>query len=220
MHLKGVLIGYARVSTLDQNLTLQRDAPTVAGCTKLFVEQISVMVLERPALRDALEFARARDTVVVWKLDRLARSMSQLIETLEALRAEKHRLSESDESARHDDAAGTACLSPVRRSRGIRARPDPRAHFGGAGRREAVGAHGRPTGETHRRRPRRGDDAVSGPRHRRCRGCRARRSIYRDALSLFACRADDARAGYCTAEIRPLTVCTQSCIIRLWGLNE
>ena len=86
MHPKGVLIGYARVSTLDQNLTLQRDALTAAGCTKLFVEQMSGMVLERPALRDALEFARADDTIVVWKLDRLARSMSQLIETLEALR--------------------------------------------------------------------------------------------------------------------------------------
>jgi Resolvase, N terminal domain len=68
----GVLIGYARVSTLDQNLTLQRDALTAAGCTKLFVEQMSGMVLERPALRDALEFARAGDTIVVWKLDRLA----------------------------------------------------------------------------------------------------------------------------------------------------
>ena len=54
-HPQGVLIGYARVSTLDQNLTLQRDALTAAGCTKLFVEQMSGMVLERPALRDALE---------------------------------------------------------------------------------------------------------------------------------------------------------------------
>ncbi len=60
LHPKGVLIGYARVSTLDQNLTLQRDALTAAGCTKLFVEQMSGMVLERPALRDALEFAAAR----------------------------------------------------------------------------------------------------------------------------------------------------------------
>ncbi len=86
IHPKGVLIGYARVSTLDQNLALQRDALTEAGCTKLFVEQVSGAVLDRPALRDALEFARAGDTVVVWKLDRLARSMKQLIETLETLR--------------------------------------------------------------------------------------------------------------------------------------
>src|SRR5271167_958929 len=86
LHPHGVLIGYARVSTLDQNLTLQRDTLTAAGCTKLFVEQMSGMVLDRPALRDALEFARAGDTIVVWKLDRLARSMKQLIETLETLR--------------------------------------------------------------------------------------------------------------------------------------
>jgi len=86
IHPKGVLIGYARVSTLDQNLALQRDALTEAGCTKLFVEQVSGAVLDRPALRDALEFARAGDTVIVWKLDRLARSMKQLIETLETLR--------------------------------------------------------------------------------------------------------------------------------------
>jgi DNA invertase Pin-like site-specific DNA recombinase len=86
IHPKGVLLGYARVSTLDQNLALQRDALTEAGCTKLFVEQVSGAVLDRPALRDVLEFARAGDTVVVWKLDRLARSMKQLIETLETLR--------------------------------------------------------------------------------------------------------------------------------------
>ncbi len=86
IHPKGVLIGYARVSTLDQNLALQRDALTEATCTKLFVEQASGAVTDRPALRDALEFARAGDTIVVWKLDRLARSMKQLIETLETLR--------------------------------------------------------------------------------------------------------------------------------------
>ena len=86
IHPKGVLIGYARVSTLDQNLALQRDALTEAGCTKLFVEQMSGAVLDRPALHDVLEFARAGDTIVVWKLDRLARSMKQLIETLETLR--------------------------------------------------------------------------------------------------------------------------------------
>src|SRR5271165_1252824 len=72
VHPNGVLIGYARVSTLDQNLTLQRDALTEAGCTKLFVEQVSGAVSDRAALRDALEFARAGDTIVVWKLDRLA----------------------------------------------------------------------------------------------------------------------------------------------------
>ena len=83
---KGMLLGYARVSTLDQNLALQRDALTEAGCGKIFNEQISGAVADRPALREALEFARSGDTLVVWKLDRLARSMKQLIETIETVR--------------------------------------------------------------------------------------------------------------------------------------
>jgi DNA invertase Pin-like site-specific DNA recombinase len=58
---KGVLIGYARVSTLDQNLNLQRDALTEAGCTKLFVETISGAVADRPVLSDALTLACAAE---------------------------------------------------------------------------------------------------------------------------------------------------------------
>jgi len=86
VHPTGMLIGYARVSTIDQNLALQRDALTEAGCGKIFTEQMSGAVADRPALHDALEFARGGDTLVVWKLDRLARSMKQLIETIEKLR--------------------------------------------------------------------------------------------------------------------------------------
>jgi predicted site-specific integrase-resolvase len=65
---KGMLIGYARVSTIDQNLALQRDALTEAGCGKIFTEQLSGAVADRPALREALEFARSGDTLIVWKL--------------------------------------------------------------------------------------------------------------------------------------------------------
>src|SRR4051794_34746028 len=83
---KPMLLGYARVSTVDQNLALQRDALTEAGCAKIFTEQMSGAVTDRPALYDALEFARSGDTLIVWKLDRLARSMKQLIETVETLR--------------------------------------------------------------------------------------------------------------------------------------
>src|ERR1700756_1754253 len=83
---KPMLLGYARVSTVDQNLALQRDALTEAGCTKIFTEQMSGAVADRPALHDVLEFARSGDTLIVWKLDRLARSMKQLIETIENLR--------------------------------------------------------------------------------------------------------------------------------------
>jgi DNA invertase Pin-like site-specific DNA recombinase len=83
---KPMLLGYARVSTVDQNLALQRDALTAAGCTKIFTEQMSGAVRDRPVLHDALDFARSGDTLIVWKLDRLARSMKQLIETVESLR--------------------------------------------------------------------------------------------------------------------------------------
>jgi DNA invertase Pin-like site-specific DNA recombinase len=83
---KPMLLGYARVSTVDQNLALQRDALTEAGCARVFTEQMSGAVTDRPALHDALEFARSGDTLIVWKLDRLARSMKQLIETVETLR--------------------------------------------------------------------------------------------------------------------------------------
>src|SRR3954468_10719690 len=86
---KPMLLGYARVSTVDQNLALQRDALTEAGCAKIFTEQMSGAVKDRPALHDALEFARSGDTLIVWKLDRLARSMKQLIETVETLRVRR-----------------------------------------------------------------------------------------------------------------------------------
>ena len=82
-----MLIGYARVSTVDQNLALQRDALTEAGCANIFTEQMSGAVADRPELREALKFARSGDTLVVWKLDRLARSVKQLIETVEKLRS-------------------------------------------------------------------------------------------------------------------------------------
>jgi DNA invertase Pin-like site-specific DNA recombinase len=81
-----MLIGYARVSTADQNLALQRDAITEAGCGIIFIEQMSGAITDRPALHDALECARSGYTLIVWKLDRLARSMKQLIGTVEQLR--------------------------------------------------------------------------------------------------------------------------------------
>jgi|TARA_B100001105_G_scaffold254910_1_gene252150 DNA invertase Pin-like site-specific DNA recombinase len=80
-----MLVGYARVSTIDQNPELQLDALTAAGCEKVFVEKASGAQRDRPELAAALAYARKGDTIVVWKLDRLARSMRQLIETIEGL---------------------------------------------------------------------------------------------------------------------------------------
>ena len=74
-----MLIGYARVSTQDQNLDLQIDALTKAGCQKTFDDKISGSRTERPGLTKALEMLREGDTLVVWKLDRLGRSVKNLV---------------------------------------------------------------------------------------------------------------------------------------------
>jgi DNA invertase Pin-like site-specific DNA recombinase len=80
-----MLIGYARVSTRDQNYELQLDALEAAGCSKTFEEKLSGAQRDRPELKAALDYVRPSDTLVVWKLDRLARSLKQLIETVEML---------------------------------------------------------------------------------------------------------------------------------------
>ena len=75
-----MLIGYARVSTQDQNLDLQIDALTKAGCKKLFQEKMSGSRAARPEFSKALEALREGDTLVVWKLDRLGRSVKNLVD--------------------------------------------------------------------------------------------------------------------------------------------
>ena len=80
-------IGYARVSTEDQHVDLQLDALTQAGCQRLFCEKVSGAGHQRPELLRMLEQLRAGDTVVVWKLDRLARSTRDLLATVETIRA-------------------------------------------------------------------------------------------------------------------------------------
>jgi DNA invertase Pin-like site-specific DNA recombinase len=82
-----MLVGYARVSTQEQTPTLQLDALKNAGCERTFVEMASGAQRDRPELMAALSFMRDRsdDVLVVWKLDRLARSLKQLIETVEDL---------------------------------------------------------------------------------------------------------------------------------------
>jgi DNA invertase Pin-like site-specific DNA recombinase len=78
-------VGYARVSTQEQDAEMQRVALREAGCERLFEETASGAQRDRPQLAAALEYLRSGDTLVVWKLDRLARSLKQLIETVEML---------------------------------------------------------------------------------------------------------------------------------------
>jgi DNA invertase Pin-like site-specific DNA recombinase len=79
-------IGYARVSTLDQNLNLQIQALKKVGCKKIFREKVSGSSQERPEFQRMLDQLRHSDTVIVWKLDRLARSTRDLLETMETIR--------------------------------------------------------------------------------------------------------------------------------------
>jgi DNA invertase Pin-like site-specific DNA recombinase len=79
-------IGYARVSTLDQNLDLQMQALRKAGCKKIFREKVSGASPERPEFQRMLDQLRSGDVVIVWKLDRLARSTRDLLETMETIR--------------------------------------------------------------------------------------------------------------------------------------
>lgn len=72
-------VGYARVSTDDQDLSLQLDALQSAGCTKIFRDTASGAKADRPGLTQALDYVRPGDTLVVWRLDRLGRSLTQLI---------------------------------------------------------------------------------------------------------------------------------------------
>ena len=75
-------IGYARVSTYDQNLDLQKNALNEANCKKIFVDKIGGAKAERPGLESALEYLREGDILVVWRLDRLGRSLKHLIELI------------------------------------------------------------------------------------------------------------------------------------------
>jgi DNA invertase Pin-like site-specific DNA recombinase len=81
----GLVIGYARVSTDDQNLALQLDALKKAGCERIFSDKLSGMRTERPGLNDALSHLRAGDALAVWKLDRLGRSVKGLVDLVTGL---------------------------------------------------------------------------------------------------------------------------------------
>jgi len=80
-----MLIGYARVSTQDQHLDLQIEALNKAGCKKIFDDKVSFSRAERPGLVKALEALREEDTLVVWKLDRLGRSVKNLVDLVSKL---------------------------------------------------------------------------------------------------------------------------------------
>ncbi|MDS0937318.1 recombinase family protein, partial [Enterobacter hormaechei] len=93
-----MLIGYARVSTDDQHLDLQRDALMLAGCERIFEDKVSGVQAEREGLATLIRSLRPGDTVVIWRLDRLGRSLKnllQLVEHLDGLQVGLRSLQES-----------------------------------------------------------------------------------------------------------------------------
>lgn len=101
-----MLIGYARVSTDDQNLNLQHDALTSAGCDEIFEDHMSGAKSERPGLKEALKYLRKNDVLVVWRLDRLSRSLKDLIEMVTYLESKNIGLKSLQESIDTSSTSG------------------------------------------------------------------------------------------------------------------
>ena len=101
-----MLVGYARVSTSDQDPALQLDAPEQAGCDRVYTETASGAQRDRPELRATFDYMRSGDTLVVWRIDRLARSMKQLIETVEDLEGREIRFRSLTESIDTNTSGG------------------------------------------------------------------------------------------------------------------
>lgn len=99
-------IGYARVSTEDQELSLQVDALKAFGCAKIYTEKASGSNLSRPELEKALDNLRSGDTLVVWRLDRLGRSLPHLIETVGELKEKNVQFASTTENLDTSSEAG------------------------------------------------------------------------------------------------------------------
>ena len=101
-----IKLGYARVSTQEQNLDLQLDALEKEGCQRLFTDKVSGVKSSKPNFEKLMAYARAGDTVVVWKLDRLGRSTIKLIELIEELKNRGVNLKSLSESIDTSTATG------------------------------------------------------------------------------------------------------------------
>ena len=101
-----MLIGYARVSTDDQNLDLQKDALATATCERIFEDRLSGAKSERPGLKAALDYVREGDVVVGWRLDRLSRSLKDPIELVSLLESRGIGLKSLHESIDTSSSSG------------------------------------------------------------------------------------------------------------------
>ena len=103
---KGDILGYARVSTADQDVAAQEDRLRQAGAIRVFVDVISGKQFERPGLNELIDHARAGDSLCVTRLDRLGRSLKELLETVENLKAHDIHLVSLEERIDTTSAAG------------------------------------------------------------------------------------------------------------------
>lgn len=101
-----MLVGYARVSTHEQNLSLQTDELKKSGCNHIFTDKVSGTKSDRPGLNKALAYLREGDTLVVWRLDRLGRSLKHLIEVVTLLEVKKIGFSSLQESINTTTSGG------------------------------------------------------------------------------------------------------------------
>lgn len=101
-----MIVGYSRVSTHDQNLDLQEDALKSEGCTKIFTDVISGAKSKRPGLDGLLDYVRSGDTVIIWRLDRLGRSLKDLIEIVNHFESKGIELISLHESINTSSSAG------------------------------------------------------------------------------------------------------------------
>ena len=137
-----MLAGYARVSTLDQNPEPQLDALRAAGCDRIFEDRASGARSDRPELAEALGWMREGDTLVVWRLDRLGRSLPQLVATVRKLGEEGFGLRSLTEGIDTTTASGTLVFHGLRGAGPVRAGSDQGADPGGP----CGGAGARPEG--------------------------------------------------------------------------
>ncbi len=115
----GYRLGYARVSTTQQDEALQLDALQAAGCDRMFVDRASGKMESRPALDDLLDRARPGDTIVVWRLDRLGRSLRHLIDVVGELERREITFCQPRRADRHLHAHRAADVPRVRRTRPV-----------------------------------------------------------------------------------------------------
>ena len=160
----GRLIGYARVSTADQDLQLQLDALKEAGCDQLFEDKASGARTKRPGLDACVTALKPGDTLVVWRLDRLGRSMPHLVSLVEELLGNGIGFrSLLDGAIDTTTASGELMFHIFSSLAQFERRLDPGANSGWLGRRPGTGPLGRPAADP-RRRSARGECQAPAPR--------------------------------------------------------